>query len=155
MAYYEDLSRYSYSPEDYEMLNIGFLDCKHSFKRAPVPIEIICRIIKLIESPYIQHRGFHTCEICEPSNEVASNQDYLSAWQRSRSGSSIIKVHGLTGLDYASPSLIVHYITEHQYCPPIEFLESVVGKDMNTYIEEINSKFIRVDNPFNVAWLHI
>ncbi len=41
-------------------------------------------------------------------------------------GAAEIHVDGGGGAAFAAPSLIVHYVTEHEYLPPVEFREAVV-----------------------------
>ncbi len=32
---------------------------------------------------------------------------------------------------YSFPTMLYHYITEHDYCPPDEFLKALLGFDIN------------------------
>ncbi|WP_405683310.1 hypothetical protein [Streptomyces sp. NBC_00057] len=40
-------------------------------------------------------------------------------------GSAEIRVRGADGTLCTAPNLVIHYITEHQYCPPEEFCRAV------------------------------
>jgi len=42
-----------------------------------------------------------------------------------KAGFSEIRVFGKKGKVYAAPNLIFHYIMEHDYTPPKEFIEAV------------------------------
>jgi hypothetical protein len=56
--------------------------------------------------------GFHTCEFCQSAHGVANfgvpSEDRL----------------------YVAPELIVHYIEEHDYCPPEEFIKAVMNSPL-------------------------
>jgi hypothetical protein len=41
-------------------------------------------------------------------------------------GSAEIRVDGLSGQRYASPDMIIHYVEEHGYAPPADFVEGVL-----------------------------
>ena len=151
MAYNQDLTKSGYSSEETEALSVGFLDAGHKFIRGPVPVEILYEIGELVKKPYIQHRGYHVCELCVPTEEIRANADYLQAWSGPRSGSSIIRVIGNGDINYVAPSLLVHYITDHQYRPPTEFLEAIVGQSLTSYIEKINGTFVRSKNKFQAV----
>ncbi|WP_442818092.1 DUF7919 family protein [Streptomyces sp. NBC_01224] len=47
-------------------------------------------------------------------NQNARHPDVLAAQRRERAW-------GADGILYTAPNLLIHYITEHQYCPPEEF----------------------------------
>jgi hypothetical protein len=49
-------------------------------------------------------------------------------------GNGEIRVRDADGIWYAAPRLVIHYVVEHNYCPPQAFIEAVlnpseVGKD--------------------------
>ncbi len=143
MSYFKDLTSFTYCKEEDDALNIGFLSGSHKFVRGPIPREILHTLIELTKTLYIQHRGCYVCDICEPTTEVKSNSEYLSAWESTRHGSALFRVVSKSGQAYIAPTLIVHYITEHQYRPPDEYLEAVVGMTVKEYIEKINKQFSR------------
>ncbi len=41
-------------------------------------------------------------------------------------GSAEIRVFGSNGVTYAAPDMIYHYVAEHEYKPPDEFIEAVL-----------------------------
>jgi hypothetical protein len=43
-----------------------------------------------------------------------------------RSGNGEIHVRGPSGAVYCAPALILHYVAEHQYQPPQEFVAAVI-----------------------------
>jgi len=81
--------------------------------------------------------GKHLCEVCVVPPGVATTYVLIlndipmidpecswAKWQASRLGNGEIRVAG-DGVTFAAPVLIVHYIEEHGYLPPPEFLEAV------------------------------
>ena len=107
-SYYEDLSDYKYNLRfaDCDIKSIGWLDINHEFTKGDVDINIINKL-KNIE-PFVQHKGWHTCEFC---NEGTSSNEL---W-----------ICGDNGQIYAMPRMIIHYIEQHKYLPPKEFLDSI------------------------------
>jgi hypothetical protein len=125
MSYYPDLSSYEYSPEGAEgVLNVGWLDVVHGFSRGDVPDVFVDKLWGFCQVALIQARGFHICELCDsPSQKppiARHGEDVLEL------GSAQIRVFGKDGRIYAAPNLIYHYVVEHQYCPPEEFIQAVL-----------------------------
>jgi hypothetical protein len=66
--YFEELSkyRYNFSSELEGVLNVGWLDSSHDFKKGPVLSEIIVKLRALAVTKTVnQARGFHYCEFCQ------------------------------------------------------------------------------------------
>ncbi|UYQ64536.1 HEAT repeat domain-containing protein [Streptomyces peucetius] len=55
--------------------------------------------------------GTHECEFCPADLPFEGNGEY--------------RYYCRSGEVYAAPSMILHYVDEHGYCPPREFLESL------------------------------
>lgn len=133
MAYFPDLSPYEYlagDPECHaELVNVGWLDQAYAYEKGPVAGEMSERVkqICLFEATR-QTRGFHRCQFCSlPVLSSTPKQIFgtaIVAGQR-RLGSAEIRVKGAGRTVYAVPDLIYHYITEHSYRPPAEFLDAV------------------------------
>lgn len=64
-------------------------------------------------------RGIHLCNLCAESAQRAS------VLRQSRLGSAELRVFYADKV-YASPNLIYHYVVEHGYKPPQEFVEAVL-----------------------------
>lgn len=126
MAYYPDLSPYEYSSTDEPRKNVGWLDKQHTFDRRPFPSAwgVAMKLELLARNPKNLTRGSHLCDLCTPPPEVRDHESYLEAWSFFRQGNGEIHLDGPSGL-YAAPALIWHYISEHQYHPPDEFIELV------------------------------
>jgi nucleoside phosphorylase len=124
MAYIADLQPYTYDPAhrkqpDKKLLAVGWLDPSFGFTRGDVGPEIIKKLTALKRRPVNLTRGFHMCPYC--TYEGPRNAFTYPA----RGGNGEIRVKGENGIVYAAPVLICHYITEHKYRPPKEFVNVV------------------------------
>ena len=122
MPYYEDLSPYEYTSHGQRcanLVNIGWLDLKRPFHQGSVEPALLVRIGELCMAPVNRTRGFHACS---KRPEYPVREDVGGAVVAL--GSAEIRVFG-TSKTYACPTLIYHYIREHRYLPPHEFLDAV------------------------------
>lgn len=136
MAYFPDLSPYAYGYTKHTgVAHIGWLSDLHPFLRGVVAPHLIEKLRKLATNPVELYRGYHLCELCpQPDSPViAASQTATKVivpggpydiWMKCRRSNGEIRV-SLYGVTYAAPVLIVHYIEEHHYLPPAEFLEAV------------------------------
>jgi hypothetical protein len=108
--YYPDLTPYVYIGREDNTVNIGWLDILHSFDTGVVSQEFIEKL-KLYRSYIVQNcwMGAHTCEFCRV---------YASTGE--------LRIFGLDERIYATPTMVVHYVIEHQYLPPQEFVDAVL-----------------------------
>ncbi len=109
VTYYPDLSPYQYTVVDQPMVNVGWLEPGEHFPRGPVPSHLVDALLKLGTRPRNKLRGFHFCGFCS----------------RYR-GTGEIHVVSASGIRYAAPMLIIHYIFAHRYRPPAEFIDAVL-----------------------------
>jgi hypothetical protein len=127
MAYYPDLTPFEYYPGEERMLNIGWLSAGQPFRRGPVPLAFAHELRLLAEHPVNLTRGHHVCEFCEPPGDlIAAFPPYKEVWEMFRSGNGEIHVRASSGTVYCAPTLVLHYVAEHQYQPPEEFIEAVI-----------------------------
>lgn len=123
MTYYEDLSTYSYLPDQPEMLNVGWLDRSHEFATGSTPGEVVDELLRLAEDPKNTLRGLHDCHFCDVESPIRLP---LPGTNRSVAlGTGEIHVASVDGTVFAVPSLVVHYIMAHRYCPPDSFIDAV------------------------------
>lgn len=124
MTYYPDLAIYDY---DYHEppggLTIGWLEREHDYEIGEPDDEFMAHLLDL--GAFLDHRarGFHHCTLCDvfTEPEAASprtGKEYLLGHAEIRATSS-------DGVLYVAPNLIIHYIQEHLYMPPPEFVEAV------------------------------
>jgi hypothetical protein len=127
MTYVAELSPYSYlsGVETENEVNVGWLDRDHDFRRGDVPEVVSARIFVLSNNPVNQTRGWHGCELCpglNPRHAFHAVRDGIELWL----GSAEIRVPSRSGVIYVCPDLIYHYIHDHQYKPPQEFIDAVL-----------------------------
>lgn len=142
MAYFADLSPYSYSHQSQRgVVHVGWLDGVHPFPTGTVEVQLIEKVKVLAQKPVELYRGYHYCEVCveppglikafPPHNKYIVDPDCSWArWWHERSGNGEIRV-ALDGVIYAAPVLIVHYIEEHGYLPPAQFLRAIEAATEN------------------------
>ena len=126
MAYFEDLSPYRYAGNRQPgVLHVGWLDSSHPFPKGEVSSAALAAMEELAKFPVEEHRGLHTCEICEPPEGLEpADIDNWRVWAGLPSGNGEIRVR-FGDFTYAAPTLILHYIKDHGYCPPEEFLQAL------------------------------
>lgn len=150
LMYYDDLSDYCFylkTPVQ-QVKNVGWLKKNHSFTKGHVSKIFLEKIAKII----VIHSGVHvnrrrcqnSCELCGCYvPEISVNG--ISEWL----GFSEIWIPSIRqGYFFAAPSLIYHYVMEHEYLPPKDFIEAVMQFDLNSefnaealYLEIIQGHF--------------
>jgi hypothetical protein len=124
MAYFEDLSDYSYHDSYFYRpvtKNVGWLADGYEYPKGPPSEDDLEAIWEHCKVSIAKMRGTHECEWCPPrtSNYVKRRDEPL--WL----GYSEIRVFGEGGVIYAAPTLIYHYMLGHHYKPPDEFMEAL------------------------------
>jgi hypothetical protein len=124
MTYYADLSPYEYSRVESSTRNVGWLDAEHKYLQGTVPDAFVEQLLAFCQNKVHRSKGFHICELCnralfDPVMIKQDNQELLL-------GSAEIRVFAQNGLVYAAPDLIYHYVVEHHYQPPDEFIQAVL-----------------------------
>lgn len=129
--YFSDLTPYRYSSNEYSVLgtlNVGWLDRKYEYPTGETSSQFQERLLKFCASPVLRTRGYHYCVFCEHPNDIMLLEPAKVQWegQIMRLGSAEIRV--IYGENvYAAPNLIYHYVVEHNYKPPQEFIEAVLN----------------------------
>ena len=114
MTFFEDLTTYSYNSQNTPepgVLNVGWLGEGHDFSADRVSDEFIAALKELCLRPILLHRGVHPCEFCTDSV----------------TGNGQIRVLHSNGNWYSAPTLVHHYVVEHQYLPPQDFIDAVLN----------------------------
>ena len=125
MTYFEDLTTYSYIPEDEgALLNVGWLDADHEYPKGATSEKFIEKLAWLcVNAPVKGTPGIHSCSLCPPMrfgfHMINREGSQLIL------GSAEIRVKGLDAT-YASPDLILHYTMEHGYRPADDFVAGVL-----------------------------
>lgn len=122
MAYQPDLAPLTYScaPQPH-VLAVGWLDAAAEYPRGVTSIEFREVLLRLISSHRMRlFRGSHLCNLCPEGSCVRDGK-----MVRERTGNGEIRVRKGDKW-YVAPVLVHHYITEHGYRPPDEFIEAVL-----------------------------
>ena len=116
MSFFPDLGQITPVAWGEHVRAVGWLHPDHPFPQGEVPAEFVTRLKKYVaqsgasaEALYFgAFMGFHTCELCGRSHGVRN--------------------FGVLGDDvlFVAPEMVVHYVEEHGYCPPAEFIASVL-----------------------------
>ena len=112
--YIPDLSQDAYFMGNCPFIrSIGWLGKENQYSKGDSPSDLIELLQKHLEEHWACFAAFglHDCEICvsEGKHHMESTNLFIPA----------------EGVIYFAPGMIVHYIQEHQYAPPAEFVEAV------------------------------
>jgi hypothetical protein len=124
VAYFSDLSEYSYSANNEPMLNVGWLGREMAFETGNIDAEIWDELVRLASDPVNLMRGLHDCELCDVESPVRVQSDYSPKGFASL-GTGEIRVKGENDRWYVAPTLLLHYIQSHHYLPPEGFIQAV------------------------------
>jgi hypothetical protein len=132
--YFEDLSPYTYAYAALEncseeirermgidlgalanAVNIGWLEYGYPFEQGRTPCKFRWKLRRLAKDLKNNiYCGGHTCSLCNSNKRAAY-------------GHGEIHVAGRDGVTFVAPALIIHYIAEHKYSPPQDFIDAVVA----------------------------
>jgi hypothetical protein len=155
LTYFADLSPYSYRHGQRDpAINVGWLDGERTFEVDEPSEPLLDALWRFVCAPVNQSRGLHQCELCprdrvrEVQRRVRDPEDAshkipmgklpwpTDARRRSNDaehngeqrliGSAEIRNFGTDGTIYAAPTLIYHYVAQHQYKPPVGFVGALL-----------------------------
>jgi hypothetical protein len=105
---------------------VGWLHPEHPYPRGAAPVEFVARLALFARNwgesidalGWGAAGGFHECEFCS------------KPWASRRFGDDVAS--GTFGVPageriYFCPEMILHYVTEHGYLPPAEFVAAVMA----------------------------
>lgn len=126
-SYYEDLTPYVYGrvERDRKCLNIGWIGNQQNFTKGEVSEEFIKKLEEVERADEYtseKHRGHHSCELCDV-----------------RLGSIVKKIEH-NNICYKFPGKISHYVRDHKYKPPQEFIDAIMSLQIK---EPISKGFSR------------
>ncbi|NCS50695.1 MAG: hypothetical protein GPJ29_23535 [Microcystis aeruginosa BK11-02] len=138
MTEYLDLSFFTYTHSPwvfksgfpYVLLNVGWIGNEIKQNSNSIDDKIfksLCyNIREFIKYPVNLYRGSHRCEIC--------GYDPYVPGVEYKGGNGEIWIQGPNNLVFVAPTMILHYIEDHKYVPPIEFIQSAVNvSSMESY----------------------
>jgi hypothetical protein len=128
MTYFKDGSPYGYLPEFIDgSVNVGWLDAAEPYTTGDVPAELVERLVELCRNSVNRTRGWHYCNLCpKPTESFPQPITVKSPAGDFPVGFGEIRVQGKDGVRYAAPDLIAHYVVEHHYRPPEQFVHTVL-----------------------------
>ncbi|MFJ7492633.1 hypothetical protein ACIQZB_15515 [Streptomyces sp. NPDC097727] len=133
MTYYADLTPYTYDSDNWdpeasgiwrgvEVLNVGWLGRGKRYSQGSPPPSLVETLKRMTRTHRAQQtRGFHFCPWC-----ASRRSPGVPDGPR---GSAEMRVMG-SGVAYAAPELIAHYVEAHDYLPPAEFIEAALSSDV-------------------------
>lgn len=90
-----------------------------------VPPGLVDVLLRLAESHRAcQTRGYHWCTYCPYTDDEYTISD--ESGNLLHLGSAEIWVPGEGNIVYCAPNLIIHYIRDHSYRPPQEFIDTAM-----------------------------
>jgi len=112
------------------LVAVGWLDASESFNQGPVPPAFVERLRRICREQTVNRsRGWHRCNLCPRDispglprpTTVASPEGEFTV------GGAEIRISGPSGKGYAAPDMVIHYVEQHSYQPPSDFVAGVVG----------------------------
>ena len=116
MSWYPDLSTQTMVAAGVHVRAVGWLSSDYPFPRGDVPAEFVARLrdfVRLADDSaealnFPGFRGLHSCELC---GSVRDRRNFgVPAGE----------------LLYVAPGMVAHYVEQHGYCPPAEFVAAVL-----------------------------
>lgn len=133
---YTDLSSYSHNLKKSlpDVMNIGWLDKSSDYKTGSIGNEFIEKLIAI----YLNDDEFNgrtklarstnaVCNICGcvspliKKNGISYSIDLEEIW-----------IPSIGNGHFASPAIVIHYIIDHSYVPPDEYIQSVLAVDLKS-----------------------
>jgi hypothetical protein len=101
--------------------NVGWLSPEVSFPVGKVDPRLLEWLTSNFADLWFEHaRGYHECEFCDAEPLVAGSGRTI------RLGSAELLIRTVAERAYVAPNFLVHYIRDHGYQPPEEFVRDVL-----------------------------
>lgn len=141
---YKDLSEYVSNKKDYsatKTLCVGWLNHVSDFSVGDTPSFVLDKVYESIKNNTIeQMRSCSPCLLCFPSMDIireatlSGDGTDVFAFHSNLDAEPIllggrVVLHKGFDKNYIYPDLIWHYIKEHRYLPPQEFISAIVNHD--------------------------
>lgn len=106
----------------------GWLGTDHDYTDGYTPETFIQTLEAAATAPAFVTRGFHRCPYCPTSPGSFGPTEYQTHdGKYLQLGSACLKVTDQQHRVWLAPNLVLHYISEHGYRPPSEFLNSATA----------------------------
>lgn len=134
MSWYPDLSTNSMVAKGDHVRAVGWLSVGQPYAQGSVPLDFVLRLREFVnlanessEALYFgAYGGFHTCEFCGQAQDTRN--------------------FGVPAGEhlFVAPAMIGHYVEEHKYAPPAEFIAAVADSPLPGTVE-----YTRLAEPFS------
>lgn len=95
---------------EYKYVAIGYLDITEEYQKGIVSQTFVNKLHQLWSNGLgLGSLGHHTCEFCEGENKATSCSEKILIDKKNK-------------IEYKLPEMIFHYIEEHNYQPPEDFV---------------------------------
>jgi hypothetical protein len=117
-----------------DVVTVGWLSRGHEFPVGEAPLELVPALDNLLCSHRVNPtRGIHVCEFCSIRQQHMRKTD----GRLINLGSAEIWIPSVDKyIIYAAPDLIYHYVKDHKYLPPHNFIISAIN---TIHVEEWNA----------------
>ena len=118
---------------------VGWLSCKYPYPKGKMSVSFLEKLSLFCCAAQFYYMGYHFCEFCNgPEDRVFGDWRELDdddppsiklptcGDSQHRLGSGDIVVFGPEEI-YIAPDLICHYVLDHDYLPPAEFIQAVLS----------------------------
>ena len=103
-----------YPTREYKPVAVGYLDITEDYQKGSVSQNFINKLRQNWDRGcVIMSAGYHDCEFCIDEGNYET---------RAQSSSEKILIDKENNIEYKFPEMIFHYIEEHDYQPPEDFV---------------------------------
>jgi len=134
MAYFADMSAYQYMQTLHwpyflrKAINIGWLDARHEFVVGDVPQDFVDALFDhCCLQPVRKLMGNHECGICI-SKGMSPQSIFSHNGKQAILGDAEIEIPFGRSRLFVAPTLIFHYVRDHAYRPPDDFVKAVLAR---------------------------
>jgi hypothetical protein len=137
VAYFADFTPYCYIAQKAlaTVLNVGWLDDLQQLPKRYGPCSGLGKGICTLQA---SRKPDARLALVPVLPELGLGQLAERDGLQIRLGSREIRIKGLQGVEYASPTMIYHYRNAHSYLPPHEFIEAVSSTQLNLSFTRLN-----------------
>jgi hypothetical protein len=133
MTHYKDLSPYQYVkdsiPAGVTAVNVGWLEPEEEFTQGNTPegfTDALATIVR--DSRQMKMRGWHSCRLPHVGYTEPYPTNVDLGGQKVSLGGAEVRVIAKSGEWLIAPDLILHYVLNHSYKPPVDFIEAVMSQ---------------------------
>ena len=114
-------------PSDVRAVAIGWLDASHPYPSGSVDDDFVADLFDACRAhATTRTRGWHQCPLCPAeARKTVGGTEAVRDGESVLLGDAEIRVVATDGTWLSAPTLVLHYVTDHAYLPPPEFIEAV------------------------------